>query len=116
MHTKIKKLMIHRSPAFFYWLPEQPSIPKTIQQFNNLLLIIFQCIRHQPLEVIDPGSIRGVGREELRRCSATALLGSHSLPEWNSLLRVISGHGHKDEAQVVGFGLLGAAIFKHTQL
>src|SRR6185312_7587557 len=69
--------------------------------------IVFHRLGHPAADVLDAGLVGWMGAEPLG-LSAALVRGAHAFPETDRLVRVVAGARHQHEADVVGFGLLGA--------
>lgn len=74
-------------------------------------------MRHEGFELFDAGGIDGVGAEELGEFGAAFLLlvGGEALPEFHGFAGVVSGAGHVEGTEAIGFEFLAAGEFEHGE-
>ena len=70
-------------------------------------VIFFQRFRHPGFQLLNASTVRWMGREKFRRLRAARVF--HSFPKPNAFLRIISGAGHINQADVIGFRFMFAA-------
>ena len=68
---------------------------------RSLFLVIFHGFWQESFKVVDLCLIAGMSAEEFRGFAVSCLL--HPLPEYDSSSRIVSGHGHEDHSQLIGF-------------